>query len=198
MATGFLSDEVSWPLWEAAQRLGVPVYMHPEMPPKAVYDAYYADLGPILGPGLASGGWGWHADTGMHTVRLIVRGIFDRFPDLQLIIGHMGECIPFMMGRLEWWARMSESTEGYVAPFQRPIRDYFKSNIHMTTGGFFDYESLQCVLSTVGAERLMLSVDYPFGSNADGRRFIDSAPLDDATREAIAHGNAERLLDLPG
>lgn len=197
MATGFLSDEVSWPLWETAQSLGVPVYMHPEMPPKAVYDAYYADLGPSLGPLLATGGWGWHADTGMHTVRMIARGIFDRFPDLQVIIGHMGECIPFMMGRLESWAAMS-AAQGVEPPFPRPVREYFASNIHITTGGFFDNESLRCALSTVGPDRIMLSVDYPFGSNAAGRKFIDSAPLDDAAREAIAHGNAERLLNLRG
>jgi hypothetical protein len=80
-ATGFLSDEVNWPLWEAAQSLDVPVYMHPEMPPKAVFDTHYADLGPALGPAMASGTWGWHADTGMRTIRLIVRGVFRPIPE---------------------------------------------------------------------------------------------------------------------
>jgi predicted TIM-barrel fold metal-dependent hydrolase len=197
-ATGFLSDEANWPLWEAAERLGVPIYMHPEMPPKAVYDTYYADLGPMLGPAMASGVWGWHADTGMHTIRLIVRGVFDRFPNLQVIIGHMGECTPFMMGRIEErFAGMRAVVDGFEPPFRRPIREYFRSNIHITTSGFFDNESLQCALSVVGADRIMLSVDYPFSTNAAARKFIDSAPLDDATREAIAHGNAERLLKLP-
>jgi predicted TIM-barrel fold metal-dependent hydrolase len=197
-ATGFLSDEVNWPLWETAESLDVPVYMHPEMPPKAVYDTYYADLGPTLGPAMASGAWGWHADTGMHTIRLIVRGVFDRFPNLQVIIGHMGECTPFMMGRLEQvWGTMDTLVKGYEPPFQRPIREYFTSNIHITTSGFFDNESFQCALSVVGADRIMLSVDYPFSSNASARQFIDSAPIDDAVREAIAHGNVERLLNLP-
>jgi predicted TIM-barrel fold metal-dependent hydrolase len=196
-ATGFLSEEVNWPLWEAAESLGVPVYMHPELPPKAVYDTYYADLGPTLGTAMASGAWGWHVDTGMHTVRLILRGVFDRFPKLQVIIGHMGECTPFMMGRLEErWAGMRAAFDDFELPFQRPIRDYFTSNIHITTSGFFDNASLQCALSVVGADRIMLGADYPFSTNAQVRRFIDSVPLDEADRQAIAHGNAERLLNV--
>jgi predicted TIM-barrel fold metal-dependent hydrolase len=197
-ATGFLSEEVNWPLWETAESLGVPVYMHPEQPPRAVYDTYYADLGPTLGPALAVGGWGWHVDTGLHTVRLIVRGVFDRFPNLQVIIGHMGECTPFMMGRLEQLPDLIRATtaDDFQPPFQRPIRDYFKSNIHVTTSGFFDNESLQCTLSVMGADRILLATDYPFSTNAQTRTFIDSAPINDADREAITHGNAERLLKL--
>jgi predicted TIM-barrel fold metal-dependent hydrolase len=195
-ATGFLSDEVNWPLWEAAESLGVPVYMHPEPPPKAVYDAYYADLGETMGLALATAGWGWHADTGMHTVRMILRGVFDRFPNLQVIIGRMGECLPFMMGRLEErWSGM-HAVMDFEPLFKRPIREYFKSNIHITTSGFFDNEPLQCALSVLGADRIMLATDYPFSSNARMRKFIDSAPIAEADRAAIAHGNAERLLKL--
>ena len=198
MTTGFMSEEVNWPFWEAAEGLGVPVYMHPGLPPKVVKDTYYADLGPVVGTGMSTAIWGWHVDTGMHTIRLILRGVFDRFPKLQVIIGHMGEAIPFMMGRLEErFAGIAASLAGFELPFEKPsIRDYFKSNIHITTSGFFDHESLQCAVSVLGADRIIFAVDYPFSLNVDGRKFIDSAPLGEAEREAIAHGNAERLLEL--
>jgi predicted TIM-barrel fold metal-dependent hydrolase len=197
MHTGFLSEEVNWPIWETAESLGVPVYMHPGLPPKAVFDAYYAPLGPLLGMAMSTAGWGWHVDTGLHTVRLILRGVFDRFPNLQVIIGHMGEAIPFMMGRLEErFAGISASIAGFELPFERPIRDYFRTNIHISTSGFFDNESLQCAISVLGADRIMFAVDYPFSLNKDGRKFIDEAPISEEDREAIAHGNADRLLGL--
>ena len=192
-----MSEEVNWPLWEAAEQLGVPVYMHPGLPPKAVYDAYYEELGPIMGTALSTAGWGWHVDTGLHTLRLIVRGVFDRFPDLQVIIGHMGEAIPFMLGRLEErFAGLHASIPDFELPFKRPIREYFRTNVHISTSGFFDNESLQCAISAIGADRIMFAVDYPFSTNADGQKFIENAPLSDDDRDAIAHGNAERLLKL--
>jgi predicted TIM-barrel fold metal-dependent hydrolase len=197
MTTGFVEEEVNWAIWEAAESLGVPIYMHPGLPPKAVFDAYYADLGPILGIGMSTAIWGWHVDTGLHTVRTIVRGVYDRFPNLQVIIGHMGEAVPFMLGRLEErFAGIGESIEGFAPPFKRPIREYFRDNIHLSTSGFFDNESLICAISAVGADRIMLAVDYPFSKNLDGRRFIDNAPISEEDRNAIAHGNAERLLGL--
>jgi uncharacterized protein len=197
MHTGFLSEELNWPFWEAAEGLGVPIYMHPGLPPQAVFDAYYAPLGPTIGVAMSTAAWGWHVDTGLNTIRLVLRGVFDRFPGLQVIIGHMGEAIPFMMGRLEErFSGISESIAGFELPFERPIREYFRSNIHISTSGFFDNESLICAISVLGADRIMLAVDYPFSKNADGRRFIDEAPIGEADRRAIAHGNADRLLGL--
>jgi predicted TIM-barrel fold metal-dependent hydrolase len=196
---GFMSEEANWPVWEAAENLGIPVYMHPALPPKAVVDAYYADLGPLLGLGMQTALWGWHVDTGMHTIRMILRGVFDRFPKLQVIVGHMGEAIPFMLGRLEErFAGIAEAMPpGWVTPFEKPVRQYFRDNVHFSTSGFFDNESLICTISAVGADRIMLAVDYPFSKNIDARNFIDNAPISDADREAIAHGNADRLLRLP-
>jgi predicted TIM-barrel fold metal-dependent hydrolase len=171
--------------------------MHPGFPPKPVYDTYYADLGPILGLALSTAMWGFHVDTGMHTLRLILCGVFDRFPNLHVIIGHMGEATPFMMGRIEERLGGLEATlAGFDAPFKRPIRDYFKTNIHITTSGFFVPESLRCSIEALGADRILLAVDYPFSPNSAAREFIDSVEISEADREAISHGNADRLLKL--
>ena len=197
MHTGFLSQEVNWPFWEAAERLGVPVYMHPSVPPQSVFDTYYADMGP-MGVGLSIAMWGWHVDTGMQVMRLILQGVFDRFPRLQVIIGHMGEATPFMLGRVQERLDFVQSlVPGFAPPFAHPVRHYFRNNIHITTSGFFDPEPLRCAIDVVGADRILFSVDYPWSSSADGRAFIDSAPIDEDQRHAIAHGNAERLLGLP-
>lgn len=197
MSTGFLEEEVNWPIFEAAEGLGVPIYMHPGLPPKAVFDTYYGDLGPALGIAMSTAAWGWHVDTGLHTVRLVLRGVFDRFPKLQVIIGHMGEAIPFMLGRLdERFAGIDASLPDFELPFRRPIREYFRDNIHISTSGMFNDEPLQCSIDVLGAARIMFAVDYPFSKNIDGRRFIDAAPISDADRESIAHGNADRLLGL--
>ncbi len=194
---GFLSEEANWPIFEAAEALGVPIYVHPSMPPKVIFEGYYADLGDPLGRALSMGLWGWHLDTGMHTVRLIARGVFDRFPKLQAIVGHMGEGIPFMMARIEeGFAGLARFVPGFDVPFERPFRNYFHSNIHLTTSGFFDNVSLQCAITAVGVDRIMFSVDYPYSSNGEGRAFIDAAPLENGDREAIAHGNADRLFGL--
>lgn len=195
---GFVSEEANWPLWEAAEGLGIPVYMHPGLPPKSIVDTYYGDLGPFLGIPLSTALWGWHVDTGMHTVRLILRGVFDRFPKLQLVIGHMGEAIPFMLGRIEERLAGLATTmpPGFSVPFEKPIRQYFRENVHFSTSGFFDYESLLCATSAVGVDRIMLAVDYPFSENIQGRNFIDNAPISQEDRKAIAHANADRLFGL--
>src|SRR5579884_898733 len=97
----FLDDPFFWPMFESAEALGVPIYLHPMPPPKAVYDAYYSGFGDDVGFMLAAPAWGWHIETGLHAVRLILAGVFDRFPGLQIIIGHMGEVIPFMLTRID-------------------------------------------------------------------------------------------------
>jgi predicted TIM-barrel fold metal-dependent hydrolase len=146
---------------------------------------------------MSTAAWGWHVDTGLHAVRMILRGVFDRFPNLQVIIGHMGEAIPFMLGRLEErFDGIGESIDGFEPPFKRPIREYFKDNFHISTSGMFHDEPLLCTMSAIGVDRIMLAVDYPFSKNVDGRRFIDEAPISDEDRAKIAHGNADRLLGL--
>ncbi|RXH54521.1 amidohydrolase 2 [Granulicella sibirica] len=187
----FLDDKSYTPVFEAAAHLGVPIYLHPAPPPAAVQKAYYSGLAE-LGQLLSIAGWGWHAETGLHTLRLIVSGVFDRFPDLQLIIGHMGEGLPYALAR-------SSAVLSRAATLRQSVAEYFKTNIHITTSGYFTQPPLRCALDVVGIDRTMFSIDYPFSPNTHGRKYLDElagmlAPEDLAS---LAHGNAERLLRLP-
>jgi len=186
----FLDDPSFSPVLAEAERLGVPIYLHPAPPPQAVFEAYFGGLPEGTAGALATGGWGWHAETGLHSLRLIVAGVFDRYPALQIIIGHLGENIPFSL------ARADERLTPAAPHLQRRVADYFQANFQITTSGYFTLPPLLCSLLVVGADRIMFAVDYPYSPNADGRAFLDRLPLNQADREKIAHGNAERLLRL--
>jgi predicted TIM-barrel fold metal-dependent hydrolase len=187
----FLDDPRFLPVLEAAAHLNVPIYLHPAPPPEPVQKAYYSGLPGELGHLLSIAGWGWHAETGLHTLRLIVSGIFDRLPTLQLIIGHMGEGLPYALAR-------SSGVLSRAAHLRQPVADYFKSNIHITTSGYFSQPPLRCALDVVGIDRLIFSVDYPFSPNTRGRAFLDSLQqtLSSADYASLSHINAERLLKL--
>jgi uncharacterized protein len=186
----FLDDREFWPIFECAEALGVPVYLHPTPPTPAVSEAYFSGVDPRVADALARAGWGWHAETGLHALRLMVSGVFDRFPRLQMIIGHMGENLPFSIARADVALRAGTSH------LKRTVADYFRTNFHITTSAYFTVPPLQCALSVIGADRIMFSVDYPFCSAQDGTAFLLSAPLAQADLEKIAYGNAERLLKL--
>lgn len=188
----FLDDPRFLPVFEAAAHLGVPVYLHPAPPPESVKDAYFSGLPGELGRLLSIAGWGWHAETGLHTLRLILSGLFDRFPTLQLIIGHMGEGLPYALAR-------SSGVLSQAAPHLRqPVAAYFKSNIHLTTSGYFSQPPLRCAMDVVGIDRLMFSIDYPFSPNGRGRAFLDSLQelLTPEELAKLVHRNAETLLRL--
>jgi predicted TIM-barrel fold metal-dependent hydrolase len=145
----FLDDPRFLPVFEVAAHLGVPIYLHPA-PPQPVREAYYSGLPGELGFLLSIAGWGWHAETGLHTLRLIVSGLFDRLPALQLIICHMGEGLPYALAR-------SSGVLSHAAPNLRHLAaDYFQSNIHCTASGYFTLPPLRCALEVVGIDRLLL------------------------------------------
>jgi predicted TIM-barrel fold metal-dependent hydrolase len=192
----FLDDPRFLPVFEAAVHLGVPIYLHPAPPPETVREAYFSGLPGVAGLLLSIAGWGWHAETGLHTLRLIVSGLFDRFPGLQLIIGHMGEGLPYAL------ARSSAVLSRAGTQLKQSVADYFKTNIHITTSGYFTQPPLRCALDVVGIDRLMFSIDYPFSANTQGRAYLNGLPdlLTQHEIEKFAHGNAERLfrsLDFP-
>ena len=186
----FLDDRFFWPVFERAERLGVPIYLHPGQPSPALRAASYDGLPPAAGHWLSVAAWGWHVDTGLHALRLMANGVFDRFPKLQVILGHMGEAIPFMLER----TNMTLSRR--VTGLEREVKEYFTENFHATTSGIFADGPLRCLLAAMPADRVMFAVDYPYSTNQEGRAFLDSAPLSDAEREQVAHANAERLLGL--
>jgi predicted TIM-barrel fold metal-dependent hydrolase len=192
----FLDDRFFWDMFESAEALGVPIYIHPMPPPRAVYDAYYSGFGDDVGFMLAAPAWGWHTETGLHALRLILAGVFDRFPGLQIIIGHMGEAVPFMLARADQTLRGRLALEQARVRAELSVTEYFRRNFHVTTSGFITDPPLQCALQTIGADRIMFAVDHPFSDGAEARRFLEEAPISDAEREQIAHGNAERLLGL--
>jgi hypothetical protein len=185
----FLDAPEFTPFFEAAQALDIPIYLHPAPPPKPVMDAYFSGLGQ-LGFFLSTAGWGWHVETGLHSLRLIVSGLFDRFPKLKMIIGHMGENIPFSLARSQMvFARGALN-------LKKQLGDYFQENFWLTTSGYFSIPPFLCMLQVVGADRILFSVDYPFSPNTVGRKFLDSLPVSNEDLEKIAHRNAEELLKL--
>jgi uncharacterized protein len=187
----YLDDEFFWPILERAQALQVPLYLHPTPPPQAVIAASYTgNFAPEAARGLASFAWGWHIETAIHVLRLILSGAFDRYPNLQLIIGHMGEALPFMLPRLD------RSLPTQVTKLARPVGMYLRENLHYTFSGFNYTATFLDLLLQVGVDRIMFSADYPWGSMAQARNFLDQLPVSTADKERIAHGNAERLLRL--
>ena len=185
----YLDDKFYWPILECAEALGVPIYLHPALPPKAVMEASYGGFTPAETFMIAGPGWGWHIETGLHVVRMVLRGVFDRYPKLQIVVGHMGEGLPFMLPRLN---AMSGGLS--ASGLKRPLGDYLRQNLHYTFGGFNFTATFQNLLAEVGIEHIMFSADYPYGSMAEARKFLEQLPVSPADRERIAHTNAEALF----
>jgi len=186
----FLDQPQFTPLFETAQALDVPIYLHPTPPTPPVQEAYYGGLPGNTGFFLSTAAWGWHAELGMHCLRLMVSGLFDRLPKLKIIIGHLGENLPFSIARAD--AVLARDAEH----LKRRVADYFCENFYLTTSGYFTLPPLLCALQVVGADRILFSVDYPFSPNTEGCDFLSSLPISPEDREKIAHGNADRLLKL--
>jgi predicted TIM-barrel fold metal-dependent hydrolase len=177
-----------WDIYEAAAHLRAPIYLHPRAPLPVVNRAYYGGFGEPVDSMLATGAIGWHYDAGLTLLRMIASGLFDRFPDLQVILGHWGEVVLFYLDRISVLDRLTH--------LQRPVAEYFRSNIFITPGGISSHKYLRWSLETVGAERIMYASDYPFNQERGGsaRRFLDTAPVSDADRERIAFRNWEELV----
>jgi predicted TIM-barrel fold metal-dependent hydrolase len=140
---------------------------------------------------LSIAGWGWHAETALHTLRLIASGLFDRFPALQLIIGHMGEMLPMALAR-------TSKALSHVTKLRQPVAAYFQSNIHLTTSGYFTLPPLRCALDVVGIDRMMFSIDYPFSPTTLGRDYLTELEqtINSEDLAKLTHRNAETLLKL--
>ena len=187
----YLDDEFFWPILERAEALQVPIYLHPTPPPQPVIDAYYTgNFSAQVTTMLAAPGWGWHIETAIHILRLILSGAFDRYPRLQFIIGHLGEGLPFMLPRLNRILSME------LTKLSRPIGAYLRENVHYTISGFNFIPAFLDLLLEVSVDRIMFSADYPHGSMIEAHAFLDQLPVSPADRERIAHGNAEVLMGI--
>jgi predicted TIM-barrel fold metal-dependent hydrolase len=187
----YLDDPFFWPILERAEALQVPLYLHPTPPPQAVIEASYAGhYAPEVTVALSTAGWGWHIETAIHVLRLILSGAFDRYPGLQFVIGHLGETLPFMLPRLD------RGLPPQLTKLDRPIGAYLRENLHYTFSGFNYLPAFLDLLLEVGVNRVMFSADYPYSSMVQARTFLEQLPVSPADKEQIAHGNAERLLRL--
>ncbi len=186
----FLDEPSFAPILERAEKLDVPIYLHPNLPPPLVFDKYYSRLKPVLSQRLSTAGWGWHSETAIHVLRLILSGTLDRYPGLRLIIGHMGEMIPMMMVRCD--QMMPPKATG----LERGIAETLRAQVSITTSGIFTNPPLQAAIATFGIDNILFSVDYPFSENKQGRRFLDDCGLSTDDLGKLAHGNADRLLKL--
>ncbi len=164
----FLDDPLFRPILEAAAALDVPIYLHPAFPPKAVQDAYYAGFDPAVSMSFATAGWGWHMETGIHALHMILAGVFDRYPRLQLILGHWGEMIPFYL------ARFDEALTPAAKHLQRPVADYFLQQMYTTPSGMFTLPPFLLTMQIMGADRIMYAVDYPYIATDQARTFLEN------------------------
>jgi predicted TIM-barrel fold metal-dependent hydrolase len=198
--TGHYLDEHAFsPILERAQALDVPIYIHPTDPPQAIMDSYYRN-----NPAMIQS-WGWQVETGTHLLRLISSGVFDRFPNLKIIVGHMGELVPFSLKRINtaltignWLlASQSKSTDSAGGAYmQKSLSYYMRANVFITTSGAFDQAALNCAIAELGIDNILFAVDDPFGDNFEGVDFLNNADLSSEDKEKLAHKNAERILNL--
>src|ERR1700736_1844689 len=172
-------------LLAAAVELDVPIYIHPHLPPEPVRQAYYSDLQPGACRVLESAAWGWHSETAIHVLRMVLAGTLDRHPRLKLVIGHMGEMLPVML------ARIDEVSALDIEHLNRPISRAILDQVWLTTSGIFSEPPFLAALLTFGIDRIMFSVDYPYAPNARGRDFLDRLSLAPADMAKLCHGNAD-------
>jgi predicted TIM-barrel fold metal-dependent hydrolase len=186
----YLDDPFFDPVLSRAAALEAPIYLHPTIPPAGVIESSYAGFADQVTFAFATVGWGWHINTATHVLRLILGGVFDRYPSLQIIIGHMGEATSFMLPRFD--ATLTPELTG----LRHPVSAYLRQNVHYTFANFNDVATYANLVALVGVGRVCFSADYPFGSMRAARAFLDKLPLSDDDRASISHRNAERLLGL--
>lgn len=180
----FTDEKRFWCIYERAAALNVPIYIHPGPPHPAVIDAYFKDYPTMVGAGI-----GFTFETATHAIRLSICGLFDKFPSLRIILGHMGEGLPFLL----WRCDMALSRDKGL---KRKFQDYFREHFYITTSGNFSYPALTCVAAEMSTDRILFAVDWPYASNKEGREFIDNAPLSPHDKDKILRHNTAKLLRL--
>jgi hypothetical protein len=183
-----LDDRAFEPIYEAAAGLGVPLYLHPQIPQRQVRAAYYSGFGERLNLVLACPFPGWHYDLGIQLLRMILAGVFDRYPSLQVILGHWGELVLFYLDRLDQMPLLADIS-------QNSISEYFRRNVWVTPSGIYSQRYLRWAIEIVGADRIMSSMDYPYIFDRAGQRvFLAESGLSQQDQDNIAGGNWERLV----
>ena len=188
---GFLCQKEFDPLLAKAEELLVPIYLHPGEPPKAVAEQCYCKgFSDQLASTFSRYGYGWHVDPGIHMLNLILSGTFDRHPNLQIILGHWGELLPYFIDRFD--TAMPCAFTG----IRQEISCYLRNNLYVTPSGIWTPECLEFCVKRLGIERILFSIDYPFANPKGKEKILEHPMLSQEERELLAHGNAERLLKL--
>jgi predicted TIM-barrel fold metal-dependent hydrolase len=189
MANGvFLDDKRFWPLYERAQALDVPIYLHPGLPNEKVMDVYYNEYAKDF-PMVVRAAWGYTVETATLAIRMVLSGVFEKYPNLKIVLGHLGETLPFLVWRVDHaLARPGAKTISF--------RDVFCNNFWITTSGNFSNPALLCCVMEMGVDRILFAVDWPFVANTPGTKWMEGVPLSSEDKAKILSGNAQRLLKM--
>ncbi|MBU9366608.1 amidohydrolase family protein [Burkholderia multivorans] len=187
VANKHLDDALFEPTYACAAELGVPLLIHPQIPQASVRDAYYGGFSPSVDLAFSTFGLGWHYEAGIEFLRMVLGGVFDRYPALQVILGHWGEVVIFYLERLAMLDRVSN--------LKKPILEYVRGNLYLTASGMFSENYLRRAIEAVGPDRILFSTDYPYQyrTGGDARNFVNALSVDAADRAKFAHQNWERL-----
>ena len=186
----WFDDKRFWPIFERAQALDTPIYIHPATPNEKVAEIYYKDYLDAF-PGLLTAGWGFTVECATQGVRMVLSGVFDKYPNLKIILGHLGESIPFSVWRInQALSRQGNRNTAYS------FRDYFCKHFWITTSGNFSNPALLCCVLEMGIDRIIFAIDYPFVPNKLGTDWIPTIPICSEDMDKLLHGNAQRLLKL--
>ena len=185
----FLDDKKYWPIFERAAKLDVPIYLHPSIPSETVVKTYYDGYRSNDYPILMGAVWGFTVETATHALRLILSGVFQEYPRLKIILGHLGETLPFLVWRID---------QALARPGQKSLsfRDIFCNNFYITTSGNFSNPALLCCVMELGIDRILFAVDWPFVENAPATRWLEAAPICDEDKVKILSGNSKRVLRM--
>lgn len=183
----FLDAKKYWPIWERAEKLGVPIYLHPALPHPDAVKAYFQGY-----EELARAGWGFAVDTSCHFLRIMFGGVFDAYPSLKIILGHLGEGLPFAMHRLNAHTHAAAARRG----LKKTPLEYLRDNLVVTTSGNWYEPAFVCTLLALGADNILFAIDWPYEANTTGMEYLRKLSVSDEDRAKIAHRNAERLLKL--
>jgi predicted TIM-barrel fold metal-dependent hydrolase len=185
----FLDDKRFWPIYERAQALDVPIYLHPSVPMPAVMDAYYKDYAKDF-PMVVRAAWGYTVETATLAIRMVLSGVFDAYPKLKIVLGHLGETLPFLVWRVD----QALARPGAAKPMS--FRDLFCGHFYITTSGNFSNPALLCCVMEMGIDRILFAVDWPFVANKPAVDWIDTVPLCDEDKIKLLSGNARKLFRL--
>ena len=184
-----LDDPKFWDIFEVAEALDVPIYLHPQAPPPAM-------IVPYVERGLEGAIWGFAAESGLHAVALIRSGAFDRFPKLRLVLGHGGEALPFWLSRIDYFSRVRPNPPKGMAKLERKPSEYMKENIYVTTSGMAWSPVITFLQSVLGVERVLYAMDYPYQYEPAEVIATDSLPISNSDKKKLFQTNAEKVFAL--